>query len=339
MKIQFLGASQTVTGSRFLLKHGATTVLVDCGLFQGFKNLRLRNWAEFPIAPEKIDAVLLTHAHLDHSGYIPLLVKRGFRGPIFATRATIDLCGILLPDSGFLQEEEARLANKRGYSKHHPALPLYTAEDAKHSLDSFKEVSWKTSTTFTRNGAGRFEFEFHAAGHLLGAASVVVRAGSSSVAFSGDVGRVSDPLIRDPQPNFAADHLIIESTYGNRRHPETDPEEEIREIVLQTHAKGGVLLVPSFAVGRAQLVLYYLHRLRRRQAIPRLPIYLNSPMAAQANRAFAAHASELKLAPGELASIWENVHIVSSSEESKALSEKTDPAIIIAASGMATGAF
>jgi metallo-beta-lactamase family protein len=337
MKIQFLGASQTVTGSRYLLRHGATTVLVDCGLFQGFKNLRLRNWAEFPVSPSSIDAILLTHAHLDHSGYLPLLVKRGYRGPIYATKATMDLCGILLPDSGFLQEEEARLANKWGYSKHHPAQPLYTAEDAKMALELFQEVPWQKSQSITKKGTEPLGFEFWPAGHLLGAASLIVRAGSTSVAFSGDLGRLSDPMIRDPHPGFGADTLVIESTYGDRHHPLTDPEQEIREVVLQTYSKKGILLIPSFAVGRAQLVLYILHQLKSKGAIPSLPTYLNSPMAAEANRAFAANTSELKLSPRELQGIWEDVRIVSTPEESKALCEKSDPAIIIAASGMATG--
>lgn len=337
MKIQFLGATTTVTGSRYLLTHGNTTVLVDCGLFQGFKNLRLKNWAEFPVDLKRLDAVLLTHAHLDHSGYLPVLVKQGYPGPIYATRPTIDLCNILLPDSGFLQEEEARLANKRGFSKHKPALPLYTAEDAKRCLDSFKNVPWKKPNRISRKGLGNLEFEYHPAGHLLGAASVHVQTESASIAFSGDLGRRTDPMIRVPEARFGADYLVIESTYGDRSHPKTDPEKEIGAIVNRTFGRNGILLIPSFAVGRAQLVLYYLLQLKRRYAIPDIPIYLNSPMAAQANKAFSAHADELKIAPKELAEIWKSVRIISSQEESIALNEKAEPSIIIAASGMATG--
>jgi metallo-beta-lactamase family protein len=337
MKIQFLGATNTVTGSRFLLTQGKTTLLVDCGLFQGFKNLRLRNRAEFPISPKRLDAVFLTHAHLDHSGFVPLLVKEGFRGPIYATRATVDLCRILLPDSGYLQEEEARLANKQGFSKHHPALPLYTAEDAERALEQFEAVAFRHPIQIPRKGRDGFIVEAHPAGHLLGAASLHVHAGSTSIAFSGDVGRTKDPLIRNPEPRFSADSVVIESTYGNRLHPDSDAERELQETILRTHARNGTLLIPSFAVGRAQLVLYYLMRLKRKGAIPNLPVYLNSPMAAQANQAFARNTGELKLSAAEIEEIWKGVHIVGTPGESKALNARPEPAIIIAASGMATG--
>ncbi len=337
MKIQFLGATATVTGSRYLLSHGNTRVLVDCGLFQGFKNLRLKNWAEFPVDIEKLDAVMLTHAHLDHSGYLPRLVQQGYRGPIYATRPTIDLCGILLPDSGFLQEEEARLANKHGFSKHTPALPLYTADDAMRCLNFFRKVDWKKPVRVSRNGLGSLELEYHPAGHLLGAASIHVRTESASIAFSGDLGRRTDPMVREPHPSFGADYLVIESTYGNRSHPKTDPESEIRDVVLRTFERGGILLIPSFAVGRAQLVLYYLLRLKRKKAIPDIPVYLNSPMAARANQAFSGHAGELKISPEELAAIWKSVKVIGSQEESIELNERAEPSIIIAASGMATG--
>jgi metallo-beta-lactamase family protein len=337
MRIEFLGATGTVTGSRYLVTHGNTRILVDCGLFQGFKNLRLRNWAEPPVDPKKLDAVLLTHAHLDHSGYLPLLVKQGFRGAIYATRPTIDLCEILLPDSGFLQEEEARTANRHGFSKHKPALPLYTVEDAKRCLSSFRRIGWRKSEQISRKGLGTLEFEFHPAGHLLGAASVVIRSDSSSIAFSGDLGRASDPLIRKPEPRFGVDHLVIESTYGDRRHPDRDPESDIREVVLRTWNRGGILLIPSFAVGRAQLVLLHLLRLKRRKEIPDIPVYLNSPMAAEANQAFSAHAEELRIPRDELADLWRSVRTVSSREESIALNRSETPSIILAASGMATG--
>lgn len=338
MKIQFLGASGTVTGSRYLLSHGETRILLDCGLFQGFKTLRLKNRDPFPVDLEKLDAVLLTHAHIDHSGYIPLLIKNGYRGPIYATPPTTDLCEIMLPDSGFLQEEEARYANMRGYSKHHPALPLYTMEDALESLKYFKPVPWRKALRVSHNGLGDIEFEFFPAGHLLGAASVRVTANGNSVVFSGDLGRKNDPLVRDPEVPERADCLVVESTYGDRKHPDRDPQEELREIITRTIERKGIVLIPSFAVGRAQLILYFVHRLKEAGKIPKdLPVYLNSPMAAEANKAFTAHLDELKISESELSALWSSVRIVGSPEESKALNEKNGPAIIIAASGMATG--
>ncbi len=338
MKVQFFGATGTVTGSRYLVTHGKTKVLVDAGLFQGFKNLRLKNWDSFPVNPEDIDAVLLTHAHLDHSGYLPLLVKNGFRGSIFATAATIDLCRILLPDSGYLQEEEAKFANKRGYSKHKPALPLYTVEDAKACLDLFVPVPWKEPKSLAKQGLGEITFEFHPAGHLLGAASILIRADGNSICFSGDVGRTNDPLIRSPEFHKGCNNLVIESTYGNRTHPASEPQEELKDVILRTLKRNGILLIPSFAIGRAQLILYFLLQLKRKNAIPKdLPIYLNSPMASQANKTYAAHLGELKIKPTEFQEISSMVQIVGSPEESQALNEKGEPAIIIAASGMATG--
>ncbi|MGZ3711574.1 MAG: MBL fold metallo-hydrolase, partial [Bdellovibrionota bacterium] len=337
MKLRFLGAAGTVTGSRYLLQQGNTKVLIDCGLFQGFKQLRLRNWESFPIPPSEIDAVVLTHSHLDHSGYLPLFVKNGFKGPIYATSPAIDLCKILLPDSGFLQEEEARFANKRNYSKHHPALPLYTVEDAEASLKFFKSVNWGERKILS-DAENSISFELRHAGHLLGAASVLLKAAETSIIFSGDLGRNNDPMILDPESLPGADYLVVESTYGNRRHPERNPEEELKEIAQRTLSRKGILLIPSFAVGRAQLILYFLERLKKRGAIPRdLPVYLNSPMASKANDAFLDNAAELKISRNELQDVWKGVRIISSPEESMALNERTEPAIILAASGMATG--
>lgn len=338
MKIQFLGASGTVTGSRCLLSHGETNVLLDCGLFQGFKNLRLKNRDPFPVDLEKLDAVILTHAHIDHSGYVPLLVKNGYRGPIYTTPPTLDLCKIMLPDSGFLQEEEAKFANLHGFSKHHPALPLYTMSDAKESLKYFKTIPFGTSARVSKKGLGTMEFQFFPAGHLLGAASVIVKTEKGSILFSGDLGRKNDPMVRDPEIPDAADELVVESTYGNRKHPDRDPQEELREIITRTIQRHGIVLIPSFAVGRAQLILYHVHRLKEAGKLPRhLPVYLNSPMAAEANKAFAANLAELKISESELNSLWKSVRIVGTPEESRALNEKSEPAVIIAASGMATG--
>jgi metallo-beta-lactamase family protein len=338
MKIQFLGAAGTVTGSRFLVTHGEIKVLVDCGLFQGFKNLRLKNWDKFPLDVKELDAVVITHGHLDHSGYIPLLVKNGFRGSIYATPPTVELCKILLPDSGYLQEEEAKFANKRGYSKHNPAKPLYTVEDAEDSLNYFKALPWRQPTQIAKKGANHVDLSFYPAGHLLGAASVLLKTDSGSIAFSGDLGRAVDPMVRPPDFDLGADTLVVESTYGNRHHLQVDTEEELKNVILRTHKRGGILLIPSFAVGRAQLILYYIYRLKKSGQIPtELPVYLNSPMAAEANRAFAEHFAELQISHSDLNAIWKGVQIIKSADESKALNEQTKPAIVIAASGMATG--
>ncbi len=338
MKIQFLGAAGTVTGSRSLVSHGDINVLIDCGLFQGFKNLRLKNWDPIPLDVKSLDAVILTHAHLDHSGYIPLLVKNGYTGPIYATPPTVDLCKILLPDSGYLQEEEAKFANKRGYSKHHPAHPLYTAKDAEDSLKSFKALSWQQPVELVKKGGRSLQVTLFPAGHLLGAASVLIKTDAGSIVFSGDLGRAIDPMVRAPEFDLGAETLVVESTYGNRQHPPLDSEEELKDTILRTHSRGGILLIPSFAVGRAQLILYYIYRLKKSGRIPKeIPVYLNSPMAAEANRAFADHVGELKISKMELDEMWRGVKIIKTADESKALNEQTEPAIIIAASGMATG--
>lgn len=336
MTLRFFGATETVTGSRYLVTAGNTRVLIDCGLFQGYKHLRTKNWDAFPIPPSEIDAVLLTHAHLDHSGYIPLLVKNGFRGPVYSSHATQDLCRVLLPDSGFLQEEEAKFSNKRGFSKHSPAKPLYTREDAEKSLDSFRSVEWNSRLPLG-TGAHPLEVQFFPAGHLLGAASLVLRYHGRSVAFSGDLGRSHDPLMPPPQTKFAVDHLIMESTYGDRSHPEEDPQTALRDIINRTAEREGVILIPSFAVGRAQLVLHYIRELKQSRLIPDLPVFLNSPMAAQANEIFCRHARESKLSAAEARAVCETAHTISSVEESKKLNERRGPMIIIAASGMATG--
>lgn len=337
MRIQFLGGTSTVTGSRTLVEVGRTKVLVDCGLFQGIKSLRLKNRDEFPIPPHEIDAVLLTHAHLDHSGYLPLLVKNGFRGPVYCTAATRDLCGILLPDSGHLQEEEARFAEKRGYSKHHPPLPLYTEKDAIASLRSLVDVPWRQKLAIGEDGS-RLEFEMIPAGHLFGAASVLIKAGNKSILFSGDLGRVDDPLTRPPVFGVTADDVVLESTYGDRKHPNQNPREALKEVILRTHARGGVLLIPSFAVGRAQLVLHYIRELLDAGEIPKQPIFLNSPMAAKANELYVKNAAkESVLSRERLREVCETAKVVSTVEESQQLNERSGPMIIIAASGMATG--
>jgi metallo-beta-lactamase family protein len=338
MNITFLGANETVTGSMTLVQQGETKILVDCGLFQGTKNLRNRNWEDFPFAVQEISAVVLTHAHLDHSGAIPLLVKSGYKGPIYSTSATKDLCHVLLPDSGHLQEEEAKYAQYKRYSKKHPVpLPLYTVEDAMAALGLFVEVAWHKPLVIGR-GASRIECQFLPAGHLFGAASILVKDGSKSILFSGDVGPTDDPLTRLPSLGISADDVVIESTYGNRAHPGERPGAILRDVIRRTYERGGVLLIPSFAVGRAQLILYYIRQLLDAKEIPEQPIYLNSPMATKASELYVKHAKiESKVSKEELERICATAKVVLTVEESMHLNEKKGPMIIVAASGMATG--
>ena len=333
MQLSFFGATQTVTGSRYLLACGERRVLVDCGLFQGYKHLRLKNWARLPFAADQVDAVLLTHAHLDHSGYLPLLVKNGFKGPIYATNATVELCRILLPDSGYLQEEQAQFANRHGFSKHSPALPLYTEKDAYQCLKKFRTVSFDEAI----EPAPGVRAVFSRAGHLLGAASVRVEHGSKSILFSGDVGRPNDPLMLAPAAPAAADCLVVESTYGDRSHPVLDPSTELRDVIRRTCARGGVIVIPTFAVGRAQLLLLLIARLQASGEIPRIPVYLDSPMAIDATELFARFGAEHRLSSEEASTVGSIAALVKTAEQSKTLDRSREPAIILAASGMATG--
>lgn len=331
--LRFLGAAGTVTGSKHLLSFEGRNVLIDCGLFQGLKNLRLRNWEPFALEPSEIDAVILTHAHLDHSGYLPRLVNEGFRGKVYATPATIDLCKILLPDSGYLMEEDAKFLNKRKLSKHNPALPLYTADDADHALRRFVPVEFGQTLRL----APGWEFEFLPSGHILGAAMVALKVGSKRITFSGDVGRLRDPLFPAPAPVPASDTLVLESTYGNREHGDEDLLARLENIIQRTHARGGVLLVPAFAVGRAQLLMLLLARLKAAGRLPEMPIYLNSPMATSVTELLSKYRHLHRLSPEECQRTCEIVQYVRSVDESKALNERTGPMIIISASGMMTG--
>jgi len=333
MQLSFFGATQTVTGSRYLLKCGERRVLVDCGLFQGYKHLRLKNWSRLPFAADEVDAVLLTHAHLDHSGYLPLLVKNGFKGPIYATNATLELCRILLPDSGHLQEEQAQFANRHGFSKHSPALPLYTEQDANRCLKNFRTVAFEEDV----EPALGVRAAFTHAGHLLGAASVRIQHGGRSILFSGDVGRPHDPLMRAPAAPVAADYLVVESTYGDRIHPACDAQSELRDVIRRTCARGGVTIIPTFAVGRAQLLLLLIARLQAAGEIPGIPVYLDSPMAIDATELFARFGSEHRLSGNEAAIMGRVATLVRTAEQSKTLDRLREPAIILAASGMATG--
>lgn len=331
--MQFLGATGTVTGSKYLVHAAGRNILVDCGLFQGYKQLRLRNWSRLPIEPKTIDAVILTHAHLDHSGYIPLLVKNGYNGPVFCTAATADLCSLLLPDSGHLQEEDAGYANRRGFSKHHPALPLYTEEDAKRCLSRFETLKFDQDFTVARDIDARL---IHS-GHILGAAMVQIRCGGRVLVFTGDLGRPDDIVMKRPAQVQHADYLVVESTYGNRRHDAHDPLELFAQVVSRTAARGGVVIVPAFAVGRTQTLLWAIHLLKSSNRIPDIPVYLNSPMAVDATHFYHRHRAEHRLTEEQCRAMCTAATFVNSVEESKALNSRRGPMIIVSASGMVTG--
>lgn len=333
MKLSFLGGAGTVTGSKYLLEHEHHRVLIDCGLFQGLKQLRLRNWREFPVPPASIDAIVLTHAHLDHSGYVPRLVKLGFKGRVICTPATRDLVELLLTDSARLQEEEAAYANRHSYSKHHPALPLYTEEDARRALKLFKPQAF--SREF--EPVPGLTMSLRRAGHLLGAASLAARWHGGSLLCSGDLGRDDDMLMSPPEPPLAADCVLIESTYGDRRHRKGDTLAEIAAVIDRTAARGGIVIVPSFAVGRAQALLLALYELKKGRRIPDIPIYLNSPMAADATDIYQTFRDEHRLSPEQCQALGTVAKIVNSIEESKRLNGLRWPAVIVSASGMASG--
>lgn len=339
--LTFLGAAGTVTGSRFLLEHEGQRVLVDCGLFQGKKELRERNWAPWPIDPKSIDAVVLTHAHIDHTGGLPRLVRDGFRGPVFCTSGTRDLSGIMLPDSGRIQEEEARFANKRGYSKHRPALPLYGEEDAFAALRLFESFGYDKTRTILKGITLRFQ----RAGHILGSAICVFELASTKqrIVFTGDLGRYNAPILRDPEAIDSATTLIAESTYGDREHAQHDPMGTLADAVNDTVKRGGMLVVPAFAVGRTQEILYRLGILEREKRIPELPVFVDSPMACDATPIYLSHSHDHDF---EMRAILDEGHtplrtagtrFVTSVNESKAINTFHGPGVIISASGMATG--
>ena len=336
LSLAFLGATGTVTGSKYLVRAGDAALLVDCGLFQGFKQLRLRNWAPLPVAPASVDAVMLTHAHIDHSGYLPVLVRSGFRGRVLCTESTYELCRILLPDAAWLQEEQAEEANRRGYSKHKPALPLFTRADAARALERFTPVPFQRD--FEPIGGVRARFT--PAGHILGAACLSLEAGGRTLAFSGDLGRPDDALMRAPEPIERADLLVVESTYGDRLHDPGDPARALGEWIARAAARGGTVVVPAFAVGRAQLLLLLLHRLKAAGAIPAtMPVYLDSPMASDVTELYLhAHArGEHRLDAGECRAIAQAARQVTSPDQSRALDRSPWPKVIVAGSGMAAG--
>lgn len=333
MKIGFWGAAGTVTGSRFLLDGSKGRLLIDCGMFQGGKQIRKRNWEPFPADPASINAVVLTHAHIDHSGFLPAFVRDGFSGPIYCTPATAELLEMLLRDSAHLQEEEARYANKKKSSRHVPAKPLFTIEDVEAAL-KLLEVR-KFSAPFSP--APGFEVSYSHAGHILGAASVRVVENDVSVLFSGDLGQEGDLVMRAPDDPPASDYVLIESTYGDRLHGTGDPFEEIEKVVNKTIANGGSVLFPAFAVGRSQVLMHILAELRHQERIPNVPVYLNSPMATSVTDLYLRFASEHNLSDEQCSRVWSGIEFVQTIEESKELTASDEPKIVISASGMATG--
>ncbi|HVI65672.1 MAG TPA: MBL fold metallo-hydrolase [Bradyrhizobium sp.] len=333
LNLSFLGGAGTVTGSKYLVEHEKHKLLVDCGLFQGFKALRLKNWAPFPVEPGSIDVVVLTHAHLDHCGYLPLLIKRGFRGPVYCSRATRDLCAILLPDAGHLQEKDAEFANRHGFSKHKPALPLYTLEDARAALEHLTPIPFDQERTLPGGGTVRLR----RSGHILGAGWVQLDWAGITTVFSGDLGRYEDPVLVDPMSVERADYLLVESTYGDRRHDKRDPAEALAEIVGSTIARGGTVIIPAFAVGRVQSLLFHFHQLKLKGQLSNVPIFLDSPMALDASEIFCKDINDHKLSEAECRRACGVAHYIRSVEESKALTANPVPKVIISASGMATG--
>ena len=336
--LTFLGAAGTVTGSKHLIDTGTHRVLVDCGLFQGPKELRQRNWQPLPVAASAIDAIILTHAHLDHCGYIPRLVAEGFTGRVFCTAATRDLCTLVLPDAAHIQEEDARDANRYHYSKHNPALPLYTAQDAERALTQLQPVSYNTSVPVVPG----LDVEFINAGHLLGSAYARVRLANRTILFGGDLGRYGRPVLPDPTPVTQADVLLLESTYGNRVHQPDDGGAQLADIVTSVSARGGKLIIPAFAIGRVEEVIYWLRRLEHERRIPVLPVYVDSPMAARALQFYTQRADELDPdvqaeAKRVCAFCTRRMTTVASPQQSKDLVASHQPAIVIASSGMATG--
>jgi metallo-beta-lactamase family protein len=341
-KLTFLGAAGTVTGSKYLVEANGKRLLVDCGLFQGGTELKQRNWATLPVPASTIDWLVLTHAHLDHTGWIPRLLGQGFKGPIYANAATRELCAILLPDSGHIQEEDAEHAQRKGYSHHKPALPLYTEQDARQALTRFAEMP--------RTGAFAISPEFsakqHDAGHILGSASLeltITENGKKTVVlFSGDVGRYGQPILNQPETPPPADVLLCETTYGDRDHPSDSGYDEVAEVVNRVVKRGGVIVVPAFAVDRTQLLMYAFRKLEDAGRIPRLPVYLDSPMAISVTNVYLQHPEERSAAFNQEAQACDaldvrDVHMTRTADESKAINSVKTPCIIIAASGMATG--
>lgn len=343
-RITFLGAAGTVTGSKYLIEAGGKRLLVDCGLFEGSRELKQRNWERLPIDPAAVDWVLLTHAHIDHTGYLPRLVRDGFRGPIYSNGATRELCALLLPDSAHLQEEDAHYAARKGYTPHKPPLPLYTVPESQTALAQFREIP--RADTFTIST--QFSVRPHDAGHILGSSwlelTITENGKQTLMVFSGDLGRYDQPILKDPEPPTRADFLLCESTYGDRDHPAGSVPDELAEIVNETAKRGGAIVIPSFAVGRTQTLMFYLRQLEEERRIPRLPTYVDSPMAINVTDIYENHREDhdLEFTREEGQGYHDplnvhEVHMTRSVEDSKKINEVVSPCIIISASGMATG--
>ncbi len=361
--ITFLGAAQTVTGSKYLLDTGTARILIDAGLFQGLKELRERNWQDLPIKASEIDAIVLTHAHLDHCGYLPRVVKQGFTGRIFCTPGTKDLCSLVLPDSGRIQEEDAANANRYNYSRHAPALPLYTEADAFRTLEMFQPVSYDRPMPLP----GGIELDYLSAGHLLGSAYARIKVDGKTILFGGDLGRFGRPVLPDPTIAEAADYLLVESTYGNRVHEEDDSGERLAGLIRETAGRGGKMIIPAFAIGRVEELIYWIKRLEDEKRIPVLPVFVDSPMAVAALARYTERVRELdpELQPEAVDDVaphgpaaneprerrrrhakeerdvcvfcTDRFRTIGGAQESKELTASNMPAIVISASGMATG--
>lgn len=333
LTLTFLGGAETVTGSKHLLSFNDTRILIDCGLFQGMKNLREQNWQPLPVDARDIDAVILTHGHLDHCGYLPRLVRDGFRGPVFASAATRDMVALTLRDSARLQMHDAELANRQGFTRHAPALPLYDLQAAELA------ISKMTATTLHRPVAlpGEAHLTLRRAGHVVGACSATLEIHGTRITFSGDLGRYNDPLMHDPEPVSQAHYLVLESTYGNRRHDTSNPLDLLQTLIARTVKRGGTVVIPSFAVGRTQTLIYYLWRVRQMGHFTDVPVYLDSPMAGEASKLLYDHPDEIRLSSDEYQEACSFVRYVSSVRESMELAADRDAKIILSASGMATG--
>jgi len=332
LSLTSLGGAGTVTGSKHLLESGGTRLLVDCGLFQGLKDLREKNWRPLPVETDALDAVVLTHAHLDHSGYLPRLVREGYRGPIYMSAATAAVAELILLDSAHIHERDAEAANRHGYSKHKPALPLYTVSDAEHAVKLFRTVDFHRITPLP-GGAQLF---LRRAGHILGAATAEITWHGKRIVFSGDLGRYDDPVMKDPEPVNAADYLVVESTYGDRLHNGESATDALGAIIERTTARGGSVIIPTFAVGRAQSILYHLWRLKQAGRLGLTPVYLDSPMAIDATGLMHQHHADHRLSEEQCDGACHIATYVRDVEESKALTANPLPKVILAGSGMAT---
>lgn len=339
-RIQFCGAARTVTGSRHLIRYANKTILVDCGLFQGPREIRERNWEPFPADPAEIDAIVLTHAHMDHIGYLPKLVREGYKGPIFATSATVGLCRISLPDSGRLQEEDARYRNRHGLTRHRPAEPLYTEKDAYACMKQFEKVHYHEFHELP----GGATWRYLPAGHILGSAfAEIYFPNGERILMSGDLGRYDTPILKDPADCDFAEYLVVESTYGDRTHSDEDPEAKLADLINDAYRRSAAILVPSFSIGRTQELLYYLSQLQKAKRIPRFPIFVDSPMATSTTLVYvqekAEHDKETRIAfeANEDPMAPDGLEFVRDRDASKAINVRKGPMLVISGSGMANG--